>query len=72
VAYEKLTSTKSNRAKRLNRKLYFPNFGNFSSGGLLLFLFVEVKSMISTTKLAINNPKTKSSKINANIIEKYY
>ena len=70
--YEKLTSTKSNRAKRLKTKLYFPSFGSFSSVGLLLFLFVEVKSMISTIKLAINNPKTQISKINANIIEKYY
>ncbi len=70
--YEKLTSTKRKRVKRLNRKLYFPSFGNFSSVGLLLFLFVEVKSMISKIKLAINNPNTKISKINANIIEKYY
>lgn len=70
--YEKLTNTKSNRAIRLNRKLYLPSFGNLSSGGLFLFLLVEVKSMISTTKLAINSPKTSISKKNTSIIIKKY
>ncbi len=69
--FKKLTNTKSKSAKRLNRKLYLPSFGNFSSVGLLLFLLVEVKSIISATKLAINSPKTLMSKINANIIKKY-
>ncbi len=69
--FKKLTNTNSKSAKRLNRKLNLPSFGNFSSVGLLLFLLVEVKSIISTTKLAINSPNTLMSKINANIIKKY-
>jgi hypothetical protein len=68
--YEMLTNTKSKRAKRLNRKLYLPSFGNFSSVGLLLFLLVEVKSIISTIKLDTNNPKTQIKSINANIIKR--
>lgn len=70
--YEKLTITKSKSAKRLNRKLYLPSFGNFSSVGLLLFLLLDVKSIISTKKLAINSPKTNINNTNANIIKKYY
>ena len=69
--FKKLTNTNSKSAKRLNRKLNLPSFGNFSSVGLLLFLLVEVKSIISTTKLGINSPNTLMSKINANIIKKY-
>jgi len=70
--YEKLTITKSKRAKRLNRKLNLPSFGNFSSGGLFLFLLVEVKSIISAAVAAIYSPKTSINNTNANIIKKYY
>ena len=69
--FKKLTNTKSKSAKRLNRKLYLPSFGNFSSVGLLLFLFVEVKSIISTQNEAIKRPKTNINNTNANIIKKY-
>ncbi len=69
--FKKLTNTKSKSAKRLNRKLYLPSFGNFSSVGLFLFLLVEVKSIISTIKLAINSPNTIINNTNANTIKKY-
>ncbi len=69
--FKKLTNTKSKSAKRLNRKLYLPSFGNFSSVGLLLFLLVEVKSIINTTKLDINNPNTNNNNTKTNIIKKY-
>ncbi len=69
--YEKLTITKRKRASRLNRKLNLPSLGNFSSGGLFLFLLVEVKSIISAAAAAINSPKTNINKTNANIIKKY-
>ncbi len=70
--FKKLTITKSKRAKRLNRKLYLPSSGNFSSVGLLVFLLVEVKSIISRAAEKINNSNTQISKINVSIIKKYY
>ena len=70
--FKKLTITKSKSAKRLNIKLYLPSSGNFSSVGLLVFLLVEVKSIISRAAEKINNSNTQISKINVSIIKKYY